>query len=106
MKKETKNKLVACCVFLIGFCFVMSIGGVLFVFDCDEAPIKEYKYIIWVGSPAFGVGYETDTFNIDNGFVKYIDSKGNHKVHPINGVFEIEKKELIEKSKTLSKEGV
>ena len=63
------------------------------VFGCAQIPkepVKEYKYTIWVGSPAFGVGSKTDTFNIDNGIMKYVDSRGNNKMHPIESVYEIE----------------
>lgn len=63
------------------------------VFGCKQTvkePVNEYKYTIWVGSPAFGVGSKTDTFNIDNGIMKYVDKYGSKKMHPIESVYEIE----------------
>jgi hypothetical protein len=64
--------------------------ALVILFGCNQQPVKEYKYTIWVGSPAFGVGYHTDTFNIDNGIIKYEDSFGRDKMHPMGSVYEIE----------------
>ncbi|MDA3778637.1 MAG: hypothetical protein PF487_00105 [Bacteroidales bacterium] len=69
------------------------IFSLILVFGCtkiNKEPVKEYKYTIWVGSPAFGVGRKTDTFNINNGIMKYIDKHGNKKMHPIQSVYDIE----------------
>jgi len=49
--------------------------------NAKKEPKKEYKYTIWVGSPAFGVGHGTDTFNIENEMMNYIDSDADILSH-------------------------
>ena len=71
--------------------FFISGGVAIYIMAKNEEPPKSYKYTIWTGSPSFGVGHDTDTFNINKGMITYIDRLGKEKMHPLTSVYEVEK---------------
>lgn len=59
--------------------------------------IKDYKYTIRIGSPAFSIGIKTDTFSIDKDFIIFKDTDNNKRMYSINSLYEIEKNECNKK---------
>ncbi len=58
----------------------------------EIAEKKHYKYTIWVGSSAFSTLHETDTFNIDQGFIKWESPNGLNQMAPMTSVNKIVEK--------------